>query len=391
MADRDNTHCPINDKRMRTVLFLTDGLANGGAERQLALLVKYLPPSWRPAVFSFGDGPFADIMRSANIDLHIQPRHSRKDFRPAFTLWRVITRLQPDIVHSWGWMSTAAAGPLCRLARIPLVDGTIRVGRVIDYRGLANRLSMRMANYIVANSQAGLRAYQIGAPKGRVIYNGFDPDRFPLCHPDPGKASIPFTAVMAGRMVAVKDYRSFIASARQLACCDAPYAWRFVALGEGPDRASLMQAAADLVANGILEFPQPGMEVLPTVRQAHVGVLMTNPDAGAEGCSNAIMEYMACGLPVICSAGGGNHELVIDGHTGIIIPPRDPAALATQLAWLRDHPQAAQRLGAAGRDRIDQEFTMQRMVERTLTVYEEALSASSWLDRTDGSKAASLC
>ena len=116
------------------------------------------------------------------------------------------------------------------------------------------------------------------------------------------------------------------------------------------------------------------MEILGLVRQADVGVLMTDARLAHEGLSNSIMEYMALGLPVVCGSGGGNPELVQDGVTGFIIPPGDPAALAERLTTLRKDAAKRTRMGALGRERILRDFSVERMVDNMLGVYAEALA-----------------
>ena len=86
------------------------------------------------------------------------------------------------------------------------------------------------------------------------------------------------------------------------------------------------------------------------------------------------MEYMACGLPVVCGEGGGNREVVVDGKTGFVVAPRDPEALAQQIAYLRDHEAERKAMGAAGRDRILATFSLEQMVASFVRIYEEALS-----------------
>ena len=122
-------------------------------------------------------------------------------------------------------------------------------------------------------------------------------------------------------------------------------------------------------------FPEPGLEVLELVRDADVGVLMTNPALACEGLSNSIMEYMALGLPVVCGDGGGNRELVEDGITGFVIPPADPAPLVERLTYLHDHEEVRRAMGAAGRARISRDFSVDTMIRRMLDVYAEAIDA----------------
>jgi glycosyltransferase involved in cell wall biosynthesis len=254
---------------------------------------------------------------------------------------------------------------------------------------------MRLASVVVANSRAGLAAWGMRPPKGRVVYNAMDPGRLAaLVSPGraPGSSSPEaprdrFTAVMTGRMRPDKDFQTVIAAARLLAGAPGPQAWKFVLVGDGPQRDSLELEARDLVESGVVEFADAGLEVLPLVAGADVGVLMTNDDLHAEGCSNSIMEYMACALPVVCCDSGGNRELVADGISGWLVAPGDPYGLAARLEQLRVSGAAA-RMGAAGRDILGREFTLARMVDAYADIYEGCLRDGP---AGDGSKESASC
>lgn len=362
------------------VLLLADSLPNGGAERQMALLAARLPSVWKRRVFALGGGPFEAHLYSDGIAVDVHERRSRLDPLPAVALLRSIVTLRPDVVHSWGWMSTLVAGPLCHLMNVPLIDGTIRTGALQpDYLWL-KRIGMACATMVVANSHAGVEAWGVDRARARVVHNGFDWSRLaqeetaanlevtPAAHPVAA-----FTVVMSGRMRPAKDFKAVIAAARLLRREKRPP--RFLLVGDGPQKDELIAEAGSLIADGIVAFTAASMEVLDFVRKAQVGVLMTNPTWALEGCSNSIMEYMACGLPVVCGEGGGNREVVIDGETGFVIPPADPQTLAGRIAYLRDHEVERRAMGAAGRRRIEESFSLQRMVEGFLRIYEEALSA----------------
>jgi glycosyltransferase involved in cell wall biosynthesis len=358
------------------VLMLKEALPTGGAERQLALIVKHLPDEWERRVWAMGGGPFADVIAGGGHQVDVCPRSARFDVRPAASLWRLIRSWRPDVVHSWDWMSSLAAYPLCRALGIPIIDGTIRNGIARRRRSTLLRLSRLGASLIVANSRAGLDAWGVGPTKGRVVYNGFDPERLSLCEPATERApssSAGCTAVMTGRMIAHKDFSTLIAAARQLDG-EAPGRWRFLLLGDGPDKPALEALAGDLVARHVVRFVSPGLEVLPWLRDADVGVLMSAEDVHREGCSNAIMEYMASGLPVVCSSGGGNPELVVDGVTGRLVAAGDAQALVDRLAGLAGDAEARTRMGAAGRSRLVSEFSAERMIARLVRIYHEVLT-----------------
>lgn len=367
---------------------MKEALPSGGAERQLALITEYLPAPWERRVWTMGGGPFVEVIRQRGQRVDVSVRAARLDVRPAADLWRLLREWRPDVVHSWDWMSSLAALPVCRALGIPIVDGTIRNGIARRRRSLPVRRAMAASRLIVANSEAGLRAWGVGAAKGRVVYNAFDPARWSLCDgagerardvtrtgagERPDGASGRTTVVMTGRMVAHKDFATVIAAAAALDA-EQPGRWRFVLLGDGPERPRLTALAGELVARDVVALVDPGLEVLPLVRKAHVGVLMSNEALHTEGCSNAIMEYMACRLPVVCSSGGGNPELVLDGETGFLVPWGDHEALVRHLRELAADRQLARRLGDAGRARLTQSFTVARLIRSLERVYWEALS-----------------
>lgn len=360
------------DGARRRLLIVTDGLANGGIERQLTLLVKALPASWEVRVVSLADGVYAPILRDLGIDVRILPRHFRLDVTPAVPLAGIIRTWRPSVVHCFGWMSTAAAAISCKLAGVPLVDATIQDGALPPRRGRVMRFVTSLADVVIANSRAGLIAFGVGETRGRVVYNGFDPERWALCQGG-HRAERPTTVVMTARMHPHKDYRTYLEAARALSAED-PGGWRFLAVGSGDGREALLTEYDDLVRSGAVEFPQLGTEVLGAVRDATIGVLLTNAAVHAEGLPNSVMEYMACALPVVVTGTGGNPELVLENETGILVPPGDVSAFIAALRRLRQDPELAERMGRAGRERIATVFTVDALVAGTLAAYELAMA-----------------
>jgi glycosyltransferase involved in cell wall biosynthesis len=84
-----------------------------------------------------------------------------------------------------------------------------------------------------------------------------------------------------------------------------------------------------------------------------------------------VLEAMAHGRPVVATPVGGTPELLVDGETGLLVPPRDPQALAAALRRVLEDPELAARLGRAGRERVEREFTLEAMNARMLAIYDE--------------------
>ena len=190
-------------------------------------------------------------------------------------------------------------------------------------------------------------------PGNRVVLlrNGIDTQRFAFagpCRTGP--------AVIVARLCADKDLVTLL-QAVALVLRDAPD-FRLLIAGDGPCKYELQQLASELKLTSHVQFVGAVHDVPSLLRQARLYVLSSI----SEGVSLTLLEAMASGLPVVATRVGGTPEVVADGVTGLLVPPRDPPALAAALLRLhRDHPLAS-RLGAAGRRRVVESFDIGRMV-----------------------------
>jgi len=357
----------------KTVFIVCDGLNTGGAERQSLLLARELLNSWNPVLLSLSDGPLADDYHSLGIPVHILSRSVRFDFlSPVVKLIKLIDIYKPDILHSWGWMATIASAFAVIGRRIAHVSSTIRMGMVPRNSIPVHRLACRLGDATVANSHAGLRAWNAPSSRGQVVYNGFDWGRIPPDIPSAPSSDRAFRVLMTASMSFKKDWKAFVATAKHFCSMDNPPSIDFYGYGDGPCRDEILKEADDLCCTEVGLF-LPGSVADPVEKclSADVGVLLS---PFGEGISNSIMEYMACGLPVICSDSGGNPELVKDGITGFLIDPRNPPEkVAEKILWLMENPDIARRMGQAGRKRIETDFSTERMVAGYVSIYDEVL------------------
>lgn len=353
------------------VLMAIDSLANGGAERQFALLAMELSSEWAVEVWSLADGPWGKVLSDRGIPVEIRSRSRRFDVRPAFDLWRRLHQIRPDVVYAQGWMMPSAAGPACASLRIPLVDSRMRGASVRRDNYHKTKLGLWWSDIVIANSQAGLRSLKLrSSEKGRVIYNGFDWGRVTPRTSEPLERR-PYVAAMAARMQEMKDWDLYLDVAKLVTRRD-PGLWRFLAIGGGPERERLINKYPELVSDGTLEFiPEVG-DVMPLLATTDVGLLLTNPRRAAEGCSNSILEYMASGLPVICTDSGGNAELVREGVNGFVVPPSDAQSIVEKLAVLAQNPSGSRVMGTVGRERVRQEFSIESLAKGTVAAFRDA-------------------
>jgi glycosyltransferase involved in cell wall biosynthesis len=230
----------------------------------------------------------------------------------------------------------------------------------------------RLCARLVAVSEDTKRAYERqGYPRGRieVVYNGVEPGgsvrdvRSELGVPD-GRPLVG----EVGRLCDVKGQRELIAALAQLPNVHA------VLLGADVERGGAFQAELERDAErlGVRD-----RVVFAGHREDAAGLLggldVLALPSWTEGLPLVVLEAMARGRAVVATPVGGTPEVVEDGETGLLVPPRDPDALASAIRRLLDDPGLRERMGEAGRQRVAERFSADQMIARLLAVYDEAV------------------
>ena len=244
-------------------------------------------------------------------------------------------------------------------------------------------LAFRLAHAVVANAEAVRRQLiddGVHARKVSVVYNGLDDERLrpPLGFSrDEALDSLGLprgrrlVTLVANLRHAVKDHPTFLRAARRVRE-GAPEA-AFALAGEGELETSLRALSSEL---GIAD------SVFFTGRCARVGELLAVSDvcvlsSTAEGFSNAILEYMAAGRPVVATDVGGAREAIVEGETGHLVPAGDDARMAARIADLLRDPERARAMGERGRQRVAQQFSCAAQLARVEALYERLLERNS--------------
>lgn len=291
-------------------------------------------------------------------------------------LAREIRRGGFDLLHTF-MADGAVYGPLLgRWARVPVITSRRDLGywqtpRKLDVLRLVNR----RADTVIANAEAvwdrTVATEWVSPGKVQVIGNGHDPARFAVPpHPTVrAELGIPEDARIVGLVANFRPLKRQADLVEALAQLGRKFAdVHLLFLGEGDDTA-VRACAAEHGLEARVHVLTPGADVVPYLRQMSAGALCSS----SEGLSNAILEYMATGLPVVASAVGGNPELV-DETNGATYPPGDIDALAEALRRVLADPAHARQLGAAGQARFAARFTASEMIRRTLECYDALLA-----------------
>jgi len=374
-----------NPNRIRVLKFLNH-FNIGGTEQQFVHVANGLNPS-RFDVEIACFRPEGPLLKSLRPEMPVLTYPVQKgfyhfqSFSSQLRLARNIRERKIDIVHTYGWYPNVFGIPPAWLARRPTRIASIRdAGAYMTPTKIrALKITCALADCVIANSAAGrdwLVAQGVKPHKVEVIRNGVhvpaqtgkreggEGGRF---RREFGIATDTPLCACIGRAVSGKGIDFYLRAARILA--DQGRNVRFLMIGavsvEQDYKSEMETLARDLNLNGRVIFTGQRQDVSDILRDVDIVV---HPSL-TEGLSNVILEAMAAGLPVVATRVGGNPELVQDGRTGLLIPPKDEAALASAIACLLDDPQTARKFGEAGRERIIQEFSISRLLSQTEELY----------------------
>ncbi len=206
------------------------------------------------------------------------------------------------------------------------------------------------------------KRFPLSARKIHRVYNGIDTGSFPLARP----ARNPPRIVTVGRYIEKKGFDDLIAACAVLR--DRGVAFECRIIGEGPLEAELAAAIerADLRGRVELTGPKPMAEVAATLQGARVFALpcVEEADGGMDNLPTVIAEAMAAGLPVVSTTLAGVPEMVADGATGLLVPPRSPEKLADALERLLKRPGLAWWYGRRGRMRAGRLFEVRNTAQQ---------------------------
>ncbi len=369
------------------LLVITDEMEVGGTQRQIAMLLKGIDRSrFEPALVYFRKhSPLVDEVLAAGVPAtHIEKR-GRIDLAFVRRLSQFVRQGRFDVIHCFSFTGELWGAVAHVLSGQGHLVGSIR-GVYEWYGGLQWRIKSwvtRRSYCVVANSHAGAHyaVTRLGSKfedKFRVIYNGV-PENKPM--PTDEHAALraalaiapqTFVTLFVGRLVDHKNLPSLVRAAAILE--RSPHDQTILLVGEGPERPALLEIIQAMGCTSI-RFLGERDDVDRLLQIADAFVL----PSFREGLSNAILEAMAAGTPVVASRVGGNVELLQDGKTGLLYPGDDHEALARSLSMLMDDPVRRRELGAAARRHVLANFTQTQMVRQMEEIY---LQASECLEPT---------
>ena len=378
------------------ILYIIGSLDIGGAEGHLVEIAPRLDPNrFEVSIFTLTHaGMLASDLEKNGIKV-ITPSRSESHesgrpirtairvFRSALTLISYLRQERPDIVHCYLPLPYLVGGPCGVLVGVPI--------RVMSRRSLndyqqkyllmpqVERYMHRFMHRIVANSQAVLsQLLDEGVTKKqlRLLYNGVDANKYrerqsrALFRKTFNVDQNAFLIVVVANLFFYKGHEDLLTALGQIrSSFSTP--WQLLCVGKPLGlQQHLEQKAKELEIQSNVRFLGAQRECIPDLLvSADVGVLCSHQ----EGFSNSVLEGMAAGLPMIVTNVGGNAEAVVDGETGIVVPPNCPEKLAEAILHLANAPEKRKGMGDNGRQRVQQLFSIHTCVAEYEKLYEELL------------------
>jgi L-malate glycosyltransferase len=344
-----------------------------GGQNQVLLTVNGLRElGHRAALAAHPDGV---LLKRASEGLELIPLAPRTeiDLAAAWRLSRVVKRLLPDVIHAHDAHAIAMAS-LALSFGSPSAAPALIASRRVDFHLRKNSFSRwkhRQVDCFITASEAireMLIADGVAADRTVTVHEGIDVARVVAAPPVNVHQAfwLPHRAPVIGNVAALvphKGQRHLIETA-SLVVLEVPDA-RFIILGEGELRQQLERQVRDRHLEKHVLLPGFRTDVLGCIKGFDVFAM----SSVTEGLGTSLLDAMACSRPIVATRAGGIPEIVEDGSNGILVEPRDHAAMARAIVRLLNDEGMRRRMGDAGLARVTDRFTVERMVAGTAAVY----------------------
>jgi glycosyltransferase involved in cell wall biosynthesis len=311
-------------------------------------------------------------------EFHIASLYGPKTLWQTLRLARYIRRHSIQVVHSYGFYANVFSVPAARLAGTPFVVASIRdTGDILTaLQRRVQRTICWFAHCVLVNAEA-IRQVLIeegyNPRKIVVIRNGIVMSRFEkqqkgsALRQGLGLSPSHRIVLVSSRLNQMKGIEYFLDAAAVVARTFPDV--RFLVVGDGAHRKELEERCRRLGLEQKTMFTGFRTDVPELLAETTLSVLPSL----SEGLSNSLLESMASGVAVIAATVGGNPEIIEDGVSGLLVPPRDAEALAEAMIKLLADPDLRARYGRAGKRRVSEVFSMGRSVGDTERLYERLL------------------
>ncbi|MEX1229799.1 MAG: glycosyltransferase [Planctomycetaceae bacterium] len=366
-VDQQQRETHEGTRRLR-VCHVSLTLCTGGLERLLVDFARHHDRERYELSFVVlqEQGQPADDIRSLGCEVLSLPLQQMGRWERFRRMTSLVRMLKPDVLHTHNAFPHWYAAVAGKWSGVPVIVHS-RHGRRFGHNwkerlqfAVASRLSDRVVGVSDDTARLCRDIGHLSSEKVTRIWNGIDLNRF--AYRGPGSRPV---GISVGRLSAEKDFPTLLRAVSLVH--KALPEFRFLLVGDGPEREALETLSHELELDNCLQFLGERRDVPELLSQASVyaGSSLT------EGISLTLLEAMAVGLPIVATRVGGNPEIVVPGETGELVDVRDGESLAREMLNLCVNPWQAERYGRQGRMRVEEHFSVQGMVRQYETLYRD--------------------
>ena len=365
------------------ITFIIESFQRGGKERRCLQLIQGLNKAGCrdiQLILVNNNIEYPEVYEtSAKIEIIDRKGRKLSHLQTYKAIKKSICDFNPDIVQAWGELSMMYATMVRLTKRFTYICANVadcNKMAPLSFRNIVCRLSYCLADSVVGNSNAGLRAYKAPKKKATCVYNGFNENRFALAENidyEALKAELgvdtKYLVAMFARVDYYKDPDAFVALAKKVLAERDDVTFLVVGKGLYYDRYKGVTGPKNR-----LRFIGFRSDVEPLMAMTDVSILFSNYKFHQEGVSNSIMESMAFGTPVIATDGGGSPEIIEHGVNGYLVKENNIEESSRILCTLLDNPAELKRVSENAKSTIQERFLLATMVENYLKLYRKLLA-----------------
>ena len=363
------------------IIYLITELSIGGAQNALTRLLSGLDrASYEPYVACLynGDGVAAESIRQLGIPVTDLGMKFKRNLGAFFRIYRLLRKVKPDILHTLMFHANIPGRIIGRLTGVPIIISSERTMEMESrFRLWLNQLTAHLADRITCVSQKvadfAIREIKIPQEKIIIIPNGISMDQYSHIRSlSEERISLGLPeGLLIGTVSRAHPIKglAILLDAFAMLLIDRPQV-HLVLVGSGPQLHELQQQANKLGLEGHVIFLGERRDIPSILAAIDIFVLPSL----FEGMPNAVLEAMASGLPVVATSVGGTPEVIMDGVTGLLVPPGNPTALTNAMVRLLEDPGLRSEMGQAAYMRVKQYYTQEQMVQKTELLYQDLMA-----------------
>ncbi len=364
------------------IIYLITDLDVGGAENSLYQLVTHLNrKKFSPVVYSLtGEGKIAEKLRGKGIEVSCLGARNKFDITVFFKLIKLLRNKKPHILHTYLFHANFVGRIAGWISCIPIIISAVRVAEEERPHHLyLDMLTQWMVDKEVCVSKEVEKFMRtkakISSSKLMTVYNGIDLSCFHSLQDEEKnkkreELSISkFNSVLGtiARLTTQKGL-AYLLKAFQLILKSSPDCCLLI-VGKGPQKQKLEKLSEELGITSSVKFLGFREDAIGIINTMDVFIL---PSLW-EGMPNVILEAYALGKPVVATRVGGAEEIIKHGDTGFLVPPRDCKSLARSIKLLLENSKIREEFGTKGKELVNNNFSLDRMVKDTEKLYEELI------------------